>query len=233
MVDDDATLDIARRPSSGAEADTGDRGLSSEEAERRLAQYGENALAEHRTGALGRLVGFFWGPIPWMIEVAAVLSAVVGDWGDFAIIVAMLLVNAAVGFWQEYKADNAIALLKRQLALEARVRRDGRWQTVAARTLVPGDVVDIKLGGIVPADVELKDGDYLSVDESALTGESLPVDKKPGDTAYSGSIVKQGEMTAVVTATGMRTYFGKTAGLVETAESVSTSSGPCCGSATS
>ena len=192
-------------------------GLTSAEAERRLAQYGPNALAEKHVSALERLARFFWGPIPWMIEIAAVLSAVLGHWSDFAIILVMLFINAGVGFWQEFKADNAIAALKQRLALKARVLRDGTWQDIAARLLVPGDVVLVKLGNIVPADLKLIDGDYLSVDQSALTGESLPVDKKVGDTAYSGSIAKQGEMTGVVTATGMNTYFGKTAQLVEQA----------------
>jgi H+-transporting ATPase len=196
-------------------------GLSSAEAERRLAQYGPNALAEEHISALQRLARFFWGPIPWMIEIAAALSALLGHWSDLAIILAMLFINAGVGFWQEFKADNAIALLKRRLALKARVKRDGQWQDVEARLLVPGDVVLVKLGNVVPADLKLIDGDYLSVDQSALTGESLPVDKKVGDAAYSGSIAKQGEMTGLVTATGMKTYFGKTARLVETAKSVS------------
>ncbi len=196
-------------------------GLTQAEADTRLQQYGENALAEHQVSPLERLLRFFWGPIPWMIEVAAVLSAIVRHWDDFTIIVVMLLVNAAVGFWQEFKADNAIALLKRRLALKARVRRDGKWQDIAARLLVPGDVVDITLGSVIPADLKLLDGAYLSVDQSALTGESLPVDKKPGDAAYSGSIAKLGEMTGVVTATGMNTYFGKTAHLVEAASTVS------------
>ena len=196
-------------------------GLTRAEAERRLQQYGENTLAEHRVGALQRLARFFWGPIPWMIEVAAVLSAVVGHFDDLAIIVTMLLVNAGVGFWQEAKADNAIALLKQRLALRARVRRDGRWQDIEARLLVPGDLVELKLGQVIPADVRLTGGEYLSIDQSALTGESLPVDKKVGDDAYSGSVAKQGEMLAEVTATGMNTYFGKTAGLVEKAASAS------------
>ena len=129
---------VDRASSPGAEA----AGLTDEEAARRLAEFGENALGEHHVSALGRLVEFFWGPIPWMIEIAAVLSAVVRHWDDFAIILAMLLVNAGVGFWQEFKADNAIALLKQRLALKARVLRDGQWQDIAARLLVPGDVVD-------------------------------------------------------------------------------------------
>ena len=196
-------------------------GLSEAEANRRLAQYGENALAEHRESAFRRLGRFFWGPIPWMIEAAAVLSAVLGHWADLAIILAMLFINAGAGFWQEFKADNAIALLKQRLALKARVKRDGRWKEIDAKLLVPGDAVLVKLGNVVPADLKLAEGDYLSVDQSALTGESLPVDKKAGDEAYSGSIAKQGEMTGVVTATGMKTYFGKTARLVEQAKSIS------------
>lgn len=197
------------------------RGLTEAEAAKRLAQYGQNGLAEHDVSVVERLAHFFWGPIPWMIEVAAVLSAVLGHWADLAIILAMLFINAGVGFWQEFKADNAITLLKRRLALKARVRRDGVWKDIEARLLVPGDVVHVKLGNIVPADLKLTDGAYLSVDQAALTGESLPVDKKVGDDAYSGSIARQGEMSGVVTATGMNTYFGKTAHLVEQAKSVS------------
>jgi len=196
-------------------------GLTEAEAARRLAQFGENALAEHHVSALERLLRFFWGPIPWMIEIAAGLSAILSHWADLSIILAMLFINAGVGFWQEFKADNAIALLKRRLALKARVRRDGVWKDIEARLLVPGDAVLVKLGNVVPADMRLVEGAYLSVDQSALTGESLPVDKKAGDDAYSGSIAKQGEMVGVVTATGMKTYFGKTAHLVEQAKTVS------------
>jgi H+-transporting ATPase len=194
-----------------------DRGLSEAAARQGLAERGPNALSEERISPLRRLLGYFWGPIPWMIETAAGLSLVLGDWGDFAIIATMLLVNAGVGFWQENKADTAIEMLKRRLAPSARVLRDGQWKTVPARELVPGDVISVRLGSVVPADVSLVRGDYLSVDESALTGESLPVDKKIGERAYSGSIVKLGEMTAVVTATGMATYFGQTARLVQEA----------------
>ena len=194
------------------------RGLGTAEAESRLAKFGENAIVEKRVSPLTKLFSYFWGPIPWMIEIAAALSGVVQRWEDFSIIVVMLLLNAGVGFWEEHKADNAIEALKQRLAPNARVLRDGKWQEIAARLLVPGDIVWVKLGNIVPADLRLTGGDYLSVDQSALTGESLPVDKKPGDTAYSGSIVRQGEMRAMVTATGMNTYFGKTARLVETAE---------------
>jgi H+-transporting ATPase len=196
-------------------------GLSQAEAERRLEQYGRNSLEEKRENAIVKFLSYFWGPIPWMIEVAAVLSAIVQHWVDLIIIVVLLLFNAVVGFWQEHQAANAVDALKKQLALKARVKRDGQWAEVNAEFLVPGDVIRLRLGDIIPADVKLAEGDYLSVDQSALTGESLPVDKKPGDEAYSGSVAKQGEMVAVVAATGSDTYFGKTARLVSEAKSVS------------
>ena len=214
----------ARSPalvSPAAPSHTESAGLSEEEATRLLAQYGENALSEHHVSVFQRLAQFFWGPIPWMIEAAALLSGLLQHWADLAIILAMLFINAGVGFWQEFKADNAIALLKQRLALKARVRRDGQWKDIEAKLLVPGDVVLVKLGNIIPADLKLIGGSYLSVDQAALTGESLPVDKKVGDDAYSGSVAKQGEMTGLVTATGMKTYFGKTAHLVEQAKTVS------------
>jgi len=204
-MSESTTLTPSRSTTSPPVATVDATGLTQAEAARRLAQYGENALAEHHVSAFERLAHFFWGPIPWMIEIAAILSAALGHWDDLSIILLMLFINAGVGFWQEFKADNAITLLKARLALQARVKRDGTWQDVEARLLVPGDVVLIKLGNIVPADVKLVEGAYLSVDQSALTGESLPVDKKAGDDAYSGSIAKQGEMTGVVTATGMNT----------------------------
>ncbi len=196
-------------------------GLSDAAAQRRLERYGPNAIPETRVNPWLRFLSYFWGPIPAMIEIAALLSALVRHWEDFAIILAMLLINAGVGFWEEHKADNAIAALKKTLALKARVLRAGRWRTVPAAELVPGDVVRLRLGDIVPADVKLARGDYLSVDQSALTGESLPVDKKPGDIAFASSTVKMGEMTAIVTATGGDTYFGRTARLVESAGTVS------------
>lgn len=192
-------------------------GLSSAEAARLLEQNGPNALTEKQHCLLRKLGGYLWGPIPWMIEAAALLSAIAKDWSDFTIILLMLLVNAGVAFWQEYKADNAIALLKQRLASQARVLRDGKWCDLPARDLVTGDVVHVALGNIVPADLELLAGDPLSLDQSTLTGESMPVEKGVGDTAYSGSIVRTGAMTARVTATGMSTFFGKTAALVETA----------------
>ena len=204
-------------PKPGFVPDLTGRGLSSEEAARLLTQLGPNEIVEHKQSQLRKFLFYFWGPIPWMIEAAAVLSAVARRWPDFLIILAMLAVNAGVAFWQERKADKTIALLKRKLAATARVRRDETWRDLPARDLVPGDIVHLRLGNIVPADVELLQGTGLSVDQSALTGESLPAEKQAGDQAYSGSIVRLGEMNARVLATGMRTYFGKTAALVEQA----------------
>ena len=196
-------------------------GLDAETARERREQYGPNALKEKKTSPVLQFLSYFWGPIPWMIEIAAVLSALVRHWPDLVIILLLLLFNAAVGFWQEHQAASAVEALKKQLALRARARRSGAWKEIDATDLVPGDIVRLRLGDIIPADVKLAEGDYLSVDQSALTGESLPVNKKPGEVAYSGSVAKQGEMVAVVTATGAETFFGKTAELVSEARSVS------------
>lgn len=200
------------------ELSSSNAGLSLREAEKRLDQYGYNEIAEKKISPLVKLLNYFWGPIPWMIEIAAVLSAAIRHWEDFWVIFAMLLINAAVGFLQEYKADNAIELLKKKLALKARVLRDGKWAEIAAPELVPGDIIRIRLGDIIPADVKLFKGEYMLVDQSVLTGESLPVEKHASDIAYSGSIIKQGEMDALVVGTGLNTYFGKTAKLVAEAK---------------
>lgn len=196
-------------------------GLTSQEAQTRLEKYGPNALVSEEKSALMRFLSFFWGPIPWMIEAAAVLALVDKDFLDFAIVMALLIFNALIGFWEEFKAQNALDSLKGQLALQARALRDGAFSEIEAENLVPGDVIRMRLGDVIPADCVLLDGDYLSVDQAALTGESLPVTKKNGEEAYSGSSVKQGEMTAVVTATGSNTFFGRTAKLVESAGAVS------------
>ena len=196
-------------------------GISSSEAKERLNLYGFNEIEEKKVSLFRKFLGYFWGPIPWMIEIAAVLSLVVRHWADFGIIITLLIFNALVGFWQEYQAGNAVEALKKKLALKSHALRDGRWQEVQAKELVPGDIIRLRLGEIIPADTKLFEGDYLSVDQSALTGESLPVNKEKGDIAYSGSIGKQGEMVGIVTATGNETYFGKTAKLVAGAKSVS------------
>ncbi len=197
------------------------QGLSSDQAQERLAQFGPNALEEKRVNPFLKFLSYFWGPIPWMIEIAAILSAIVQHWADFTIILVLLIFNAAVGFWQEFKAANALDALKKQLALQARTLRDGKWQVIPAAELVPGDVIRLRLGDIIPADIKLLEGDFLSVDQAALTGESLPVSKKEGDIAYSGSVAKQGEMVALVISTGSDTYFGRTAKLVQAAGAAS------------
>jgi H+-transporting ATPase len=196
-------------------------GLARTEAQKRLIQYGPNEIAEKKINPLLKFLTYFWGPIPWMIEVAIILSALVRHWPDFFIILVLLLSNAAVGFWEENQAGNAIAALKAKLAVRTRVRRDGKWTTLAARELVPGDVIRVRLGDIVPADARLLEGDPVEVDQSALTGESLPATCKTNDTVYSGSIIRQGEIDALVYATGVNTYFGKTAQLVQEAHTVS------------
>jgi H+-transporting ATPase len=198
-----------------------DNGLAAQEAAQRLEHFGPNALEEKKVNPLLKFLGYFWGPIPWMIEIAAILSLIVRHWADFSIILALLIFNAVVGFWQEYKAGNAVEALKQSLALRSRALRDKQWQEIDSKELVPGDVIRLRLGDIIPADAKLFEGDYLSIDQSALTGESLPVNKKIGDVAYSGSVAKQGEMLALVTGTGSNTYFGETAKLVETASTVS------------
>src|SRR5437762_12105866 len=169
-------------------------GLNPGQLQEHLTNYGPNALPEEKKSAVSAFLAYFWGPIPWMIEAAALMALIVGDWGDLTIITSLLLFNALLGFWEEHEASNALDALKNSLALKARVLRSGEWQEVDAQTLVPGDIVRLYLGDVVPADCNLIQGDYISIDQSALTGESLPVTKKSGEEAYSGSVVKQGEM---------------------------------------
>ncbi len=219
----DAKDDLKTLPLAEVEKKLGSspEGLTQAEATKRLTQYGPNEIEEKKTNELLKFLGYFWGPIPWMIEAAVVLSAVARHWPDFGIILVLLLANAVVGFWEEHQAGNAIAALKATLAIKARVVRDGKWITPPARELVPGDVIRVRLGDIVPADARLLDGDPVEVDQSALTGESLPATRKSGEAIFSGSIVRQGEIGALVYATGANTYFGKTAELVQGAKTVS------------
>ncbi len=194
-------------------------GLSSKEAESRLKRFGPNEIPEKQETLLKRILRRFSGPIPWMIETAAILSAIVHRWEDFIIIVIMLFVNAILDFYQEHKALNAIEVLKSKLARKALVLRDGLWVEIPAKLLVPGDIIKIKIGDIIPADaLIIEDDGYLLIDQSALTGESMPVKKRKKDAVYANSIVKQKEAKAVVVATGLDTYFGKTVGLVAKAE---------------
>jgi H+-transporting ATPase len=196
-------------------------GLTDAEAKKRLAQYGPNEIAEKKTNLILKFLSYFWGPIPWMIEAAVILSGVVRHWPDFVIILVLLCANAIIGFWEERQAGNAIDALKKRLAIVSKAKRDGKWINPPARDLVPGDVIRLRLGDIIPADARLLAGDEVAVDQSALTGESLPATHKPGDAVFSGSIMRRGEIDALVYATGTHTYFGKTAQLVEQAQTVS------------
>jgi H+-transporting ATPase len=211
----DALSELLRSLSASA------NGLTSSEAAERLERFGRNEIVEKKGSAIVSFLRYFWGPIPWMIEAAAILSALIQHWEDLGIISVLLFVNAVVGFWQEYKAGNAIELLKKKLALRAKALRDGKWVDLPAADLVPGDIIRLRLGNIVPADTALLEGGYLMVDESALTGESLPVQKGLADRALASSIVRQGEMNGLVVKTGMSTFFGKTTKLVEEAGATS------------
>lgn len=186
-----------------------------------MEQFGPNSIEEKQKSAILKFLSYFWGPIPWMIEVAAILSIVVKHWSDFFVILALLVFNAVIGFWQEMKASNALDSLKKQMALKALVKRDGEWKEINSSEIVPGDLVKVTSGDIIPADMMFVQGDYASVDQSALTGESMPVSKEKDDICFSGTVVKQGEFTGLVTATGADTNFGKTAGLVSGAGATS------------
>ena len=200
---------------------TSRQGLSAGEAGRRLKLHGYNELPQERQSALALFLAYFRGAIPYMIVAAAILSAVLGDYLTFGIILVLLVMNAVVGYREEHQAGNVIAALKAKLAVQATVRRDGKWTVLQARELAPGDVIRLRIGSIIPADAKLLEGDAIQVDQSALTGESLPVEHKAGDAVYSGTIVKQGEIDALVYATGASSYYGRTAHLVQSANTVS------------
>ncbi len=198
----------------------GVRGLSSDEAERRLLQNGPNAVVEAKPHPLLALLLKFWAPVPWMLEITIVLELVLGRRTEAVVIAILLIFNASLSVFQERKAQNALAILRRRLPVKARVLRDGHWRVIDAQEIVPGDAIHLRMGDIVPADVRLLDG-QVSLDQSALTGESLPVDAAPGSSVYAGATVKRGEASGEVMATGSRTYFGKTAELVGAAKTVS------------
>ena len=200
---------------------TNQDGLTTKDAEKRLKEQGYNEIAEKKVNPILNFLSYFWGPIPVMIEVAAILSLLIHHYTDFLIILVLLLMNTLISFWHNSKASNAIEMLKKKLSPEAKVKRDRNWITKPSRELVTGDVIRLRLGDIVPADVKIIEGDYLECDESALTGESMSVNKKLWDPAYSGSVVLRGECNAVVTGTGVNTYFGKTAKLVAEAKTKS------------
>ena len=200
---------------------TSSNGLSDSQVSDRYNKYGYNEIEEKRVNPLLKFLSYFWGPIPWMIEIAVILSAVVNDWTDFWIILALLLTNAVVGFIEEFQADNAVDALKDKLALSAHVLRNSKWNTIPARELVPGDIIRLRMGDIVPADGVIWQGEHIKIDQSALTGESLPADKSESEKIFSGSVIKQGETNAIITATGAKTFFGKTTSLMDEAQTTS------------
>ncbi|BAI61346.1 putative plasma-membrane proton-efflux P-type ATPase [Methanocella paludicola SANAE] len=197
----------------GAHPDTG---LAPDEVKKRLTEYGYNEVPEKKKSPLMSFLKRFWGLTAWMLELTILISYVLGRLLDLAVIAALLLINAILGFFQEQQAERAVEALKKKLSVKARVLRGGAWSVLPARELVPGDIVRARSGDFVPADVKIIDGD-MEVDQSALTGESLPVEKKSGDLLYSGSLVRKGEATGLIVSTGTRTYFGRTAQLVQAA----------------
>jgi len=196
----------------------GKPGLITAEAQARLRQFGPNAVVEEKLHPLRAFLHRFWAPIPWLLEAAVIIQLFLGEYVEAVVIAGLLVLNATLSFLQEGRAQKALTLLRQHLRVQARVRRDGVWTNLPAEELVPGDMLHLRQGGIVPADVELEEGSLL-VDQSALTGESAAVSLEPGKHAYAGSMVRGGEATGVVKATGTRTFFGKTAELVRTARS--------------
>lgn len=202
-------------------------GLSSQEGRNRLQIFGPNKLEEKEENKILKFLGFMWNPLSWVMEAGALMAIVLAngdgrppDWQDFVGIMCLLIINSTISFWEENNAGNAAAALMANLAPKTKVLRDGKWGEQEAAILVPGDLISIKLGDIVPADARLLDGDPLKIDQSALTGESLPTTKHPGDEVFSGSTCKQGELEAVVIATGVHTFFGKAAHLVDSTNNV-------------
>ncbi|KAL5661001.1 hypothetical protein ACJX0J_028126, partial [Zea mays] len=202
-------------------------GLTSTDGASRLEIFGPNKLEEKKESKLLKFLGFMWNPLSWVMEAAAIMAIALAngggrppDWQDFVGIVTLLFINSTISFIEENNAGNAAAALMASLAPQTKVLRDGKWSEQEAAILVPGDIISIKLGDIIPADARLLEGDPLKIDQSALTGESLPVNKMPGDSIYSGSTCKQGEIEAVVIATGVHTFFGKAAHLVDSTNNV-------------
>ena len=224
---DKSSADAPSAPSvdhgAGAErkpADTPPGGLTADEARRRLAASGPNAMPDSELHPLNRALGKLWAPVPWMLEAAIVLELVLGRYIEASIIAGLLVFNAALGFFQEGRAQTTLAALKSRLALNASVRRDGVWKIIPAVELVVGDTVKLSLGAVVAADVRLTEGSVL-LDQSMLTGESVPIEAGSGMLTFAGALVRRGEAVAEVTATGVRTKFGRTAELVRTAHVVS------------
>ncbi|GAM19113.1 hypothetical protein SAMD00019534_022880 [Acytostelium subglobosum LB1] len=194
-------------------------GLSSAEVEIRTAQYGPNKIPDVKRYPILEFLYFMWNPLSWTMELAALVSIILIDYVDFILICALLLMNATIGYYEEHTAGNAVEALKNSLVSSTRVLRDGKWEMKPSHELVPGDVIILKIGAVVPADCRIMECEGVKIDQSSLTGESLPVNKKIGDEVYSGSTMKQGEATCVVTATGINTFFGRAANLVQETES--------------
>ncbi|KAG6411530.1 hypothetical protein SASPL_129613 [Salvia splendens] len=202
-------------------------GLTSAEGETRLHIFGPNKLEEKKDSKFLKFLGFMWNPLSWVMELAAIMAIALAngggkppDWQDFVGIMVLLIINSTISFIEENNAGNAAAALMAGLAPKCKVLRDGKWCEHDASILVPGDLISVKLGDIIPADARLLEGDPLKIDQSALTGESLPVTRHPGDEVFSGSTCKQGEIEAVVIATGVHTFFGKAAHLVDNTNNV-------------
>ena len=192
-------------------------GLKAEEVKKRLAQYGYNEVPEKKVSFWARLGKRFWGIVPWMLEATAIVTLLLGKYPQTLVIVFLLLFNAGMSLWREGRAKAAMARLKQRLRIQSRVKRNGKWALIPARELVPGDLLRVRAGDLLPADIKIIDGSF-GVDQSALTGESIIVEKSAGEVAFSGSAVKRGEATGTVNATGTRTYFGKTVSLLELAK---------------
>ncbi|KAL9247232.1 hypothetical protein vseg_020685 [Gypsophila vaccaria] len=206
---------------------TSHNGLSTADAEFRLKIFGPNKLEEKPENKFLKFLSFMWNPLSWVMEAAAVMALILAnggnqgtDWQDFVGIICLLIINSTISFLEENNAGNAAAALMARLAPKTKVLRDGQWQEQDAAILVPGDIISIKLGDIIPADSRLLEGDPLKIDQSALTGESLPVTKNTGDQVFSGSICKQGEIEALVIASGVHSFLGKAAHLVDCTEAV-------------
>ena len=229
--DSDKEVDFAKIPVAEAFKilEASHHGLTSAQHQERLTKYGPNKLPESSRNPILVYLGYMWNPLSWAMEVAAIIAICLLDYADFALIVGLLLVNATISYVEEASADQAIKALTAALAPKAKCLRDGKFETIDAINLVPGDIIIVKFGDIVPADIKIMpesdDADQeetpMQIDQAALTGESLPVKKFSGDTAFSGSAIKQGERHAVVYATGVNTFFGRAASLIAATNNVS------------
>jgi H+-transporting ATPase len=192
-------------------------GLTESEAKNRIEKFGYNEIAEEKKNPLVEFFSRFWGPMPWLLELAIVLSCILGHYVEAVIIFVLLTINVVIGFTHSRHSRRVLEFLKKRLAIKAKVLREGKWMVKDAKEIVPGDIILVGLGDLVPADAKIVSGE-LSVDQSALTGESLPANLRPSDIVYSSSIVTRGEAKCVVVNTGANTYFGRTAELVKVAK---------------